>query len=196
MMGDDDIDIEQYGFGPEGPRGGATDAQIYQAYKERLGELDLDPFKGKTPEQASRSEVASIVNPESDLNLFKNTGEANWRQTYSISEVGEDFVNRHCYFELIGPKGHFYNEAIRGFVCYWGEYLNYNWHSHEAEEIYYILGGKALFKTKTMTKVLKANETQFHKSWESHAMETLEEPLLAFILWRGKGLDQLAKMDN
>ena len=128
--------------------------------------------------------------------IKKNASEANWRQTYSISEVGKDFANRHCYFELIGPNGHFYNEAIRGFVCYWGEYLNYNWHSHEAEEIYHILGGKALFKTKTMTKVLKANETQFHKSWESHAMETLEEPLLAFILWRGKGLDQLAKMDN
>ena len=34
MMEDDNIDLEQYGFGPEGPRGGATDAQIYQAYKE------------------------------------------------------------------------------------------------------------------------------------------------------------------
>ncbi len=122
--------------------------------------------------------------------------DANWRQTYSISEVGEDFANRHCYFELIGPSGHFYNDNIRGFICYWGEHLNYKWHSHEAEEIYYILGGKALFKTKTMTKVLRANETQFHKSWESHAMETLEEPLLAFILWRGNGLDKLAQIDD
>jgi len=45
MMGDDDIDIEQYGFGPEGPRGGATDEQIMQAYRERTGELDLDPSR-------------------------------------------------------------------------------------------------------------------------------------------------------
>ena len=155
------------------------------------------------PTNTSASSVIANLDFKGSIETFpiieaikKNASEANWRQTYSISEVGEDFANRHCYFELIGPNGHFYNEAIRGFVCYWGEYLNYNWHSHEAEEIYYILGGKALFKTKTMTKVLKANETQFHKSWESHAMETLEEPLLAFILWRGKGLDQLAKMDN
>ena len=34
MMEDENIDLEQYGFGPEGPRGGATDAQINQAYKE------------------------------------------------------------------------------------------------------------------------------------------------------------------
>ena len=128
--------------------------------------------------------------------IKKHANEASWLQTYSTSEVGEDFSNRHCYFELLGPTGHFYNGAIRGFICYWGERLNYKWHSHEAEEIYYILGGKALFKTKTMTKVLEANETQFHKSWESHAMETLEEPLLAFILWRGNGLEKLAQIDN
>ena len=126
----------------------------------------------------------------------KHVGEANWRQTYSISEVGEDFANRHCYFELIGPKGHFYDEKIRVFICYWGEYLNYKWHSHEAEELYYILGGKATFRTKTVKKVLKAGDTQFHKSWESHSMDTLEEPMLAFILWRGNGLNQLAKIDE
>ena len=37
--------IESYGFGPEGPRGGATDAEIMQAYRERTGELDLDPAR-------------------------------------------------------------------------------------------------------------------------------------------------------
>ena len=42
-MDDEGIDIEDYGFGPEGPRGGATDEQIMQAYRERTGELDLDP---------------------------------------------------------------------------------------------------------------------------------------------------------
>ena len=79
-MDDEGINIEDYGFGPEGPAGGATDDQIMQAYRERTGELDLDPFRGKTPEQATRDEVAEIVNPESDLNLFKNTGKTNIRR--------------------------------------------------------------------------------------------------------------------
>ena len=87
-------------FGPEGPRGGGTDEQIMQAYRERLGELDLDPFKGKTPEQTSRADVASIVNPESDLNLFKNTGEANIRRIQSNFTENElrqlkSFENHH-----------------------------------------------------------------------------------------------------
>ena len=42
---DEGINIEDYGFGPEGPRGGATDEQIMQAYRERTGELDLDPSR-------------------------------------------------------------------------------------------------------------------------------------------------------
>ena len=93
-------DIESYGFGPEGPRGGATDAQIMQAYREVTGELDLDPFRGKTPEQATRDEVAKIVNPESDLNLFKNTGEANIRRiraNFTENELRQlkSFENHH-----------------------------------------------------------------------------------------------------
>ena len=155
------------------------------------------------PTITSASSSVTTTNFKSSYETFpmieaikKYANAANWRQTYSISEVGEDFANRHCYFELVGPNGHFYNEAIRGFVCYWGEYLNYHWHSHEAEEIYYILGGKALFKTQTITKVLKANDTQFHKSWESHATEILEEPLLALVLWRGNGLDKLAQIEK
>ncbi len=159
--------------------------------------------KNLDPKTTSGSSLVRTLDFKSSDETFpmveaikKHADEAQWRQTYSLSEVGKDFANRHCYLELIGPNGHFYSESIRGFIAFWGENLNYKWHSHEAEEIYCVLGGKALFKTKKETKVLKANETQFHKSWESHAMETLEDPLLAFILWRGKGLDHLAKMDN
>ena len=81
-------------------RGGATDEQIMQAYRERTGELDLDPFRGKTPEQATRDEVAAIVNPESDLNLFKNTGKANIRRikaNFTENELRQlkSFENHH-----------------------------------------------------------------------------------------------------
>lgn len=81
-------------------RGDATDEQIMQAYRERTGELDLDPFRGKTPEQATREEVAAIVNPESDLNLFKNTGKANIRRiqaNFTENELRQlkSFENHH-----------------------------------------------------------------------------------------------------
>ena len=176
---------------------GNLDLKNFCQFSTNLKDNNLEPRSTTASSSVTTTEFKSSNETFPIIKAIKKyAGEASWRQTYSISEVGEDFANRHCYFELIGPNGHFYNEAIRGFVCYWGEYLNYDWHSHEAEEIYYILGGKALFKTKTMTKVLKANDTQIHESWESHAMETLEEPLLALVLWRGNGLEKLAQIDD
>ena len=88
-------------FGPEGPRGSASDDEIMQAYREATGELDLDPFRGKTPEQASREEVASIVNPESDLNLFQKTGRANInriKSNFTEQEIRllKSFENHHA----------------------------------------------------------------------------------------------------
>ena len=52
-------DIESYGFGPEGPRGGATDAEIMQAYRERTGELDLDPSRRIQPTPRRRKSKIS-----------------------------------------------------------------------------------------------------------------------------------------
>ena len=88
-------------FGPEGPSGGASDDEIMQAYREATGELDLDPFRGKTPEQASREEVASIINPESDLNLFQKTGKANInriKSNFTEQEIRllKSFENHHA----------------------------------------------------------------------------------------------------
>ena len=81
MMGDDDIDLEQYGFGPEGPRGGATDAQIYQAYKEITGELQLDPNRIE-----NRTGTSSLTGPNPNLlNMVQSpsgsgpTGKITWR---------------------------------------------------------------------------------------------------------------------
>ena len=88
------------------------------------------------------------------------------------------------------------SNKIRGFIAYWGEELTYDWHSHEAEEIYFILAGSGLFRTKECGKLLKANETCFHKSWQSHSMITSSEPILTFVLWRGKGMDTLSMMDK
>lgn len=131
------------------------------------------------------------------LNLVRNsTNLANWQQTYKEEEVGSDFLNRFGYFELIGPEGHYFSKKIRGFIAYWGEKLTYDWHSHEAEEIYFILAGSGLFRTEEGEKLLKANETCFHKSWESHSMVTFSEPILTFVLWRGAGISNLSKMDK
>ena len=54
-------------FGPEGPRGGGTDAQIYQAYKESQGELQLNPNMLRGQEQFPvKGGEGARVNPRFD----------------------------------------------------------------------------------------------------------------------------------
>ena len=88
-------------FGPEGPSGGASDDEIMQAYREATGELDLDPFRGKTPEQTTRKDIGPILSPESDLNLFQKTGRANInriKSNFTEQEIRllKSFENHHA----------------------------------------------------------------------------------------------------
>ena len=88
-------------FGSEGPRGGASDDEIMQAYREATGELDLDPFRGKTPEQTTRKDIGPILSPESDLNLFQKTGRANInriKSNFTEQEIRllKSFENHHA----------------------------------------------------------------------------------------------------
>lgn len=120
---------------------------------------------------------------------------AHWKRTYTEDEVGADFRNRYGYFELFGPTGHYHSTQLRGYVAFWDHGLNYDWHSHEAEELYLILSGGALFKTPTDTRQLGSNQIRHHASWESHAMRTTDQPILAFVLWRGDGIADIPRMD-
>jgi mannose-6-phosphate isomerase-like protein (cupin superfamily) len=95
-----------------------------------------------------------------------------WKRTYTEEEVGHDFRSRYGYYELFGPTGHFKSTQLRGFVAFWGNELTYDWHSHEAEEIYLILGGSALFRTKNGERLVTPNETIMHHSRQSHSMIT------------------------
>lgn len=117
-----------------------------------------------------------------------------WKQTYTEEEVGADFLNRYGYYELFGPGGHFHSTQLRGYVGYWGAGLTYDWHSHQAEEIYLVLEGAALFKIEGNETHIGPNQTRQHSSWQSHAMITTDQPILTFVLWRGEGMGGLPLM--
>ncbi|PSL22032.1 dimethylsulfonioproprionate lyase family protein [Shimia abyssi] len=125
-------------------------------------------------------------------------GFANWKHTYREDEVGADFLARYGYYELFGPTGHFRTTKLRGYIAYWGSGLHYDWHSHEAEEIYLCLSGNARFLcrnngTEHMAD-LSPGDTRAHTSWQTHAMTTAHQPILTFVLWRGTGLAGLPLM--
>ncbi len=120
---------------------------------------------------------------------------AHWQLTYTEDEVGADFLARYGYYELFGPTGHFHSNQLRGYVAYWGAGLNYGWHSHQAEELYVTLAGRARFLVEGDEATVSAEQTRLHQSWQSHAMITTDQPILTFVLWRGAGLQDLPQMD-
>ncbi|MEO1026320.1 MAG: dimethylsulfonioproprionate lyase family protein, partial [Pseudomonadota bacterium] len=85
--------------------------------------------------------------PEADVHQAVQAvaSSAEWRQSYTETEVGKRFLETYGYFELYGPSGHFQCENARGFIAYWGPGLTYDWHDHLAEELYFVLSGAALF---------------------------------------------------
>jgi mannose-6-phosphate isomerase-like protein (cupin superfamily) len=120
---------------------------------------------------------------------------ADWQQTYSEEEVGADFLNRYGWFELVGPGGHYLSDEVRAYIAYWGENLYYPWHLHEAEELYYIIAGQALFEAEGLPpQVLGPGDIRIHASNQPHAMTTTDSPVLALVLWRGAGLTGVPRM--
>lgn len=145
----------------------------------------LEGFRDQVPEQALALFEA----------ILAAIPEAEWRQTYSEDEVGRHFLDRYGYFELLGPSGHFRSDETRAFIGFWGAGLEYDWHHHEAEELYFVLAGEAVFEAEGMQpRTLKPLDHQLHTSNQPHAMNTLDSGVLTFVLWRGAGLGNPPQM--
>lgn len=120
---------------------------------------------------------------------------AHWQLTYSEDEVGLDFINRYGWFELLGPTGHYFSDSLRAYIAFWGEGLTYAMHLHEPEELYVVLAGSAEFHSLSQPSAMVRPEgTRYHASNQPHAMETLAEPVLTLVLWRGSGLQASARL--
>lgn len=122
---------------------------------------------------------------------------ANWTQTYTVEEVGQDFLDRYGYFELFGPYGNFHTDHLRGYVGFWDTNLDYGWHDHEAEELYFGLSGSGLFKAEgEENRRIGPGDAKYHRSFQAHAMETFDDHFLCLAFWRGSGMADLPKMKS
>lgn len=149
------------------------------------GQSMVDGFAGLGT-SATEPVISAIRNANDD---------GHWIQTYTVDEVGQDFLNRYGYFELFGPTGHFITSKLRGYVGFWGAGLDYGWHNHEAEEMYFCLGGEGLFMAEgEENKSVVAGQSKYHSAFQKHAMSTTDRPFLCLAFWRGSGIDALPMM--
>ena len=117
------------------------------------------------------------------------SGELEWRQTYGPADFGERFLDNYGYSEWIGQRGAFMSESLACGVLLLGPDTEYPNHSHEAEEFYLPLAGRAFWRLNGSDWRLRPPGTWIHHpSWTIHAMRTSQEPLLAAYVWRAGDL--------
>ena len=110
-----------------------------------------------------------------------------WENGYTEKDVSKNFINNYGFFELIGPTGHFKTSEMALYVNYLDKNTYYPLHNHEAEELYFIISGKAKFENHNGDyDILTSNKTRFHKSFEPHAITTYNNQILSFVIWKNK----------
>ena len=78
-----------------------------------------------------------------------------------------------------------------------GPGITYPPHHHEAQEIYVPLSGVAEWRHGGLPFAqVQPGALIQHASNESHAMQTLAEPLVALYLWRSSDLAQKSQLDD
>jgi hypothetical protein len=115
--------------------------------------------------------------------------ELDWRQTYSKADFGERFLENYGYNEWIGQRGAFISDGVACGLLLLGPETEYPDHSHEAEELYLPLAGRAFWRSdESEWRLRRPGEWIHHPSWTAHAMRTEQEPLLAAYVWRAGDL--------
>ena len=112
---------------------------------------------------------------------------AHWRQTYKGTIVGQKFLNEFGCYGLIGPESPFQSKKIRAWVVYMPRKFYYPWHHHPAEEMYLCLAGEAVFRRENFSDTrLGSGGIMEHSTNQPHSMETLEHPIMAYVVWRNE----------
>ena len=112
---------------------------------------------------------------------------AHWRQTYKGTIIGERFLNEFGCYGLIGPESPFQSEKILTWVVYMPKKFYYHWHHHPAEEMYLCLAGEAVFRRENFSDTrLGSGGIMEHSTNQPHSMETLEHPIMAYVVWRSE----------
>ena len=110
---------------------------------------------------------------------------ATWRETYRNTGIGDDFLARFGCYCLIGPGGAYQSAQMHAFVVYMPPGLCYPRHHHPGEEMYFVLAGSAEFhRDGAAPEILGPGQGVIHASNQPHAAETLDRPLLAYVIWR------------
>ncbi len=152
------------------------------------------------PVVAALSDLSRLANPRTKAIVDAIAALANdldWRQTYTAADFGQPFLENYGFSEWVGERGAFMSDAVACGVLLLGPETEYPAHSHEAEELYLPLAGRAWWRSGEADWRLHAPETWIHHPpWMVHAMRTDREPLLAAYVWRAGDLSAKSRIER
>ena len=104
-----------------------------------------------------------------------NLTHLNWREA-GFGKLPLEISNQVCVSELIGPNGFYNHSSVRIGLLLQMPKTHYPWHHHAAEELYFILSGKAYWAVDKKKPKLNSTESFIHhKSDQSHCMITKKQ---------------------
>jgi|TARA_B110000967_G_scaffold174699_1_gene187021 hypothetical protein len=120
------------------------------------------------------------------INLLAScVNQLSWREA-GFGKLPIGISKQICVTELIGPAGFFKHSNIRIGLLLQKPEINYPWHRHAAEELYFILSGNAHWAVDDGELQPRPTENfVHHKPGQAHCVTTGVEPLLAMWGWTG-----------
>lgn len=158
---------------------------------ENLDRIEVSPRHH--PAINSLSEMEHLLLPEA-RSLFQTLMDASlvlaWRNSYSIEDgFGQEYLDRYAWCDIIGPHGVFISHQYRIGFGYWRKGLFYPAHSHEPEEIYWVLGGGGRFsKFHEPAQHRAPGSVIHHQPFDWHSIDMTDNPMLVLFFWKGANL--------
>ena len=167
---------------------GNSKLQDFCPFPNDIKKQELNPFHIPASD-LMQNETGLLTEDYSELRdaFILASPYAHWRQTYKGTTVGKKFLAEFGCYGLIGPESPFQSEKIRAWVVYMPKNFYYPWHHHPAEEMYLCLAGEAVFRRENYTDIrLGSGGIIEHSANQSHSMETLKHPIMAYVIWRNE----------
>ena len=107
-------------------------------------------------------------------------------QTVDPEVAPEAVIGKQVYCDIIGPEGILNDDNVRMGLYLQSPNVMYPSHTHNAEEVYYVLSGTALWKNGGGPFIPYCpGSLVHHPSTQPHAITTQDEMLLSVWAWFG-----------
>lgn len=180
------------------------DHREMQPFKEDIqnwGKDWVDVPSAHLPAKEWLTRMVAYTSPDAErmVQLFvQHRDDVCWEQSYTREDgvVGEEMLRAYGFTEIVGKHGPFLSERVRSGIGVWGPRITYPIHRHQAEEVYIVLAGSAVFTIGDCPdRVCGQDEVVHVKSMQPHGFRTQEDPLVIYYIWRNGDLREISTFE-